>query len=479
MFNCILASWRGEIKDGFQKSIFKILYYFSPRGQRSETHCPFNEHLVAFLSQKEKLIQQESKKNSQMLAECHCSSLTSLLVFFFFLQSNKEPFSWPSECHKSNCRTNWLFCLFFLFFLLMFSRQSFDLAKLTEPHHKCLPLRDIFITAWLDAKHLHANAAADKRGCYQQGPGGQTQSIKLLVVGYHLTQDGFSAVNKITTNPLVLFCELCLRCHSRPRETSLCSHQPEVQNPRTACRICAISGTIVNIWIIHWIIFLKILAHLSLQAHNPVAVNAEQLPDIFLQAEDHRNCLSPQIRVTNQKQAVSSWTCVFPHFTLRCIHAAAWLSSLLLHLLLHLSAWSTPGLGCHALRHSCHTQSLSQFLCGKAKIYWGQIFRCALLWFIAFPILIISKRCSFFLLLFLNYKFIHTSKIATRQKGMKCKVRVSICFCQTTIKCYGHIKAHRARWSAQWEYDILHCAGPHSGLCRQLQKNLTIRKNSP
>lgn len=58
------------------------------------------------------------------------------------------------------------------------------------------------------------------------------------------------------------------------------------------------------------------------------------------------------------------------------------------------------------------------------------------------------------------------------------KVRVSINICQSTIKCYGHVKAHRVCWSAQWEYDILHCAGPHSGPCRQLQKNLTVRKNS-
>lgn len=90
----------------------------------------------------------------------------------------------------------------------MFFQQSFDPAKLTEPHHKCLPLRDIFITVRLEAKHLHANAATDKRGCYQQGPGGQTQSIKLLVVGYRLTLDEFSAVNKITTDPLVLVCKL-------------------------------------------------------------------------------------------------------------------------------------------------------------------------------------------------------------------------------------------------------------------------------
>lgn len=103
---------------------------------------------------------------------------------------------------------------------------------------------------------------------------------------------------------------------------------------------------------------------------------------------------------------------------------------------------------------------------------------------LVYPILdssnaIISKGCLFFLLLSRSHKFIHTSKKrATRQTGMKCKVRVSISFCQTTIKCYGHIKACRACWSAQWEYDILHCAGPHSGLCRRLQKNSTIRENS-
>lgn len=157
-----------------------------------------------------------------MLAECHCSSFTSLFGFFFSSKSNKEPFPGrPSECHKSNCKTNWLFCLFFLFLLLMFFWQSFDPAKLTEPHHKCLPLHDMFITAWLNAKHLHGNATTDKRGCYQQGPRGQTTSIKLLVVGYHCAQDEFSAVNKITTNPLVLVCELCLRCQSQTRETSL------------------------------------------------------------------------------------------------------------------------------------------------------------------------------------------------------------------------------------------------------------------
>lgn len=194
----------------------------------------------------------------------------------------------------------------------------------------------------------------------------------------------------------------------------------------------------------------------GIQAHNCAGVNAELLPHIFLRAGDHRNCLSPQIKVTNQKQAVSSWTGVFPHLTLGCIHAMAWLRPFPLHLLLHQSAWSTPGPDCHTLRHSRHTQS---HLRGEAKIYWGQIFCCALFRFIAFWILITSKWYLFFLLF------------------PKCKVRVSIGFCQTAIKCYGHIKAHRACWSAQWEYDILHCAGPHSGLCRQLQKNLTIRKN--
>lgn len=117
-----------------------------------------------------------------------------------------------------------------------------------------------------------------------------------------------------------------------------------------------------------------------------------------------------------------------------------------------------------------HTSSVE-----KQRFTEDKIFCCALLRFIPFLILIISKWCLFFLLFSLS----HTSKESQAdRKGMKCKVRVSISFCQTTIKCYGHIKAHRARWSAQWEYDILHCAGPHSGLRRQLQKNLTIRKNS-
>lgn len=31
----------------------------------------------------------------------------------------------------------------------------------------------------------------------------------------------------------------------------------------------------------------------------------------------------------------------------------------------------------------------------------------------------------------------------------------------------GTSRAQGACWSAQWEYDILHCAGPHSGLCRR------------
>lgn len=266
---------------------------------------------------------------------------------------------------------NWLFCLFFPFLLLMFFQQSFDPAKLTESHHKCLPLCDIFITVRLN---LHANAATDKRGCYRQGPGGQTQSIKLLVVGYHLTLDEFSAVNKITTNPLVLVCKLWPWCHSRPWETSLCSHQPEAQNPSRACGSCAIFGTIVNIWIIHLIIFLKThLIPACLSRHTsaqPCSRDCWTAARYFLGAGDHRNCLSPQIRVTNQKQAVSSWTCVFPHLTLRCLHAMAWPSPFLLRLLLHRSASSTPGPGCHALRHSCLTQP--HLLCGEAKIYWGQ-----------------------------------------------------------------------------------------------------------
>ncbi len=45
-----------------------------------------------------------------------------------------------------------------------------------------------------------------------------------------------------------------------------------------------------------------------IQIHKPL-VNTQSLPVMFLWAGDHRNCLSLWIRVTNQKQAVSSWTC--------------------------------------------------------------------------------------------------------------------------------------------------------------------------
>ena len=41
----------------------------------------------------------------------------------------------------------------------------------------------------------------------------------------------------------------------------------------------------------------------------------------------------------------------------------------------------------------------------------------------------------------------------------------------------GTSRPYRACWSAQREYDILHCAGPHSRPCRQLQTNLTIKEN--
>lgn len=208
---------------------------------------------------------------------------------------------------------------------------------------------------------------------------------------------------------------------------------------------------------------------LHIQAHKPAAVNAELLPDIFLWAGDHRNCLSPQIRVANQKQAVSSWTCVFPHLPRRCIHAMAWPCPFLLHLLLHQSASSTQA---QVAMHWGTPATLSH-ISSEAKIYWGQNL---LLWFIPFLILIISKWCLFFLLFSLSQEFICTSKKSNQTEGNEMQSKSF--HCQTTIKCYGHIKAYRARWSAQWEYDILHCAGPHSGLCRQLQKNLTIRKNS-
>lgn len=119
------------------------------------------------------------------------------------------------------------------------------------------------------------------------------------------------------------------------------------------------------------------------------------------------------------------------------------------------------------------TPATLSYISSEAKIYWGQNL---LLWFIPFLILIISKWCLYFLLFSLSHEFIRTSKKSNQTEGNEMQSKSF--HCQTTIKCYGHIKAYRARWSAQWEYDILHCAGPHSGLCRQLQKNLTIRKNS-
>lgn len=70
-----------------------------------------------------------------------------------------------------------------------------------------------------------------------------------------------------------------------------------------------------------------------------------------------------------------------------------------------------------APRHSCHIQS--HLLCGEAKIYSKQIFCCALVWFIPFLILIISKWCLFFLLFCLSLEFIHTSNKSNQTEENK------------------------------------------------------------
>lgn len=307
--------------------------------------------------------------------------------------------------------TNWLFGLFFLFLLLMFFQQSFDPAMLKEPHHKCLPLQDIFITARLDVKHLHANAATDKRGCYQQGPGGQTRSIKLLVVGYRLTLDEFSAVNKITTNPLVLVCELWLRGHSRPWETSLCLHQPEVQYPSKACGKDAIFGTRANIWIIHLILFLKthlIPACLSLHTSTPPCsrdcwaaaryISASRRPQELFITTDQSLIRSRLFLLEPVCFLISHWDAYMPWHD-RALSSSTSFSIRVLRqrqaqVAMH---WGTPA-------------TLSHISVGKQRFTEGKIFHCALLWFIPFWVLIISKWCLFFLLFSLSHEFIHTSK---------------------------------------------------------------------
>lgn len=69
------------------------------------------------------------------------------------------------------------------------------------------------------------------------------------------------------------------------------------------------------------------------------------------------------------------------------------------------------------------TPATLSHISSEAKIYWGQNL---LLWFIPFLILIISNDvCSFCYSPSVTSSYVH-QKRATRQKGMKCKVRVSI-----------------------------------------------------
>lgn len=83
----------------------------------------------------------------------YCSVFTSLACFFktwslfgFTALKNRHLPEMVSRCHKSDCMTNWLFCLWFLFLCLMSFQQSFDPANLMDPHRKHLPPEDVFIT---------------------------------------------------------------------------------------------------------------------------------------------------------------------------------------------------------------------------------------------------------------------------------------------------------------------------------------------
>lgn len=126
------------------------------------------------------------------LPYCYCSfHLTSLFFWtwrLFFFYSNKEqpdrklPLpDMVSRCHKSDCMTNWLFCLLLLFLCLMSFQRSFDPSNLMDSHHKHLPSEDVFITLRLDARHLHGSAATDKLASYQRGERGQQRNVLKLL----------------------------------------------------------------------------------------------------------------------------------------------------------------------------------------------------------------------------------------------------------------------------------------------------------